>query len=58
MKENFHNNLPIWISAGKMIAVASNLKADRNFRTVGCDSRREIANGKGIDTEEVANNSK
>ena len=54
MKENFHNNFPIWICAGKMMAVASKLEAHRKFRTVGRDYRRDSANPKAFDTEELA----
>ena len=58
MKENFHNNLLMWISAGKLMAVASKLKADKVLRTVGRDSKRKIANITGFDTEDLADNSK
>ena len=47
MKENFLNNLPMWISAGKMMSVASKLEAHKVFWTVGRNFRKEIANTKG-----------
>ena len=39
-------------------AIASKLKAYKTFRTVDRESRREIANTKVFDTDELADNSK